>query len=206
MLHVRALWDRHLRIADEDERRLARRAILPARPVVEELVHPLALDDPPDVQEERPLDGVTLPESLGSAIVRNVDADPDDVVRDARVAEDAVDHRALLLRVEGDRARRVKQRSVNRKTDRGLLVSRRHEHRAVGNEREPERRWQVDICEEQSVIDLGAALVYVFEQLRHVRPLLAHEGALVVERGPAGEGGALVAPEVTRAALLDAES
>src|SRR4051812_20187175 len=124
-------------MADEDELDVALRlGPAPLRPVGEELATAFALDDAADVEDVVALDAEALAEAVGAPVFGDLDADAEDVVRHALVAEAPMHHRALLSGVERDRARRVEHGLVDREEDRGLIVRRRHEYGALRHKRQ----------------------------------------------------------------------
>src|SRR3989442_1567776 len=202
---VRPLGDRHLTVADEDERGLLRGAVLPARPPLEELAAAFALDDAADVEEERAGERVALAEAHRLADER-IDADADDLAGDALVVEAAMHHTPLLLRVVGDRARRVEHGPVDAEPDGGLVVCGRHEDGALGHEREPHERWPVDVGEEEDALEVATVREEVIAQVRRDRALRVDERELVRERVPRRERAMLAEPEVARATSFDGKA
>ena len=122
----------------------------------EQLARALAHADAADVEEVRPVIPWLSRKRVAVAFRRHVDADADDLVRHALVAEAATHHAPLLLGVVRDRARPVEDRLVRRETDRGFLVRGRNEDRALGHERQAKHRRVVDVREEQDVVVLAA--------------------------------------------------
>ena len=113
MLDVGTDGDRHLGLPDHDERpAVAIAVVLPPHEVAEQLVAALALHDAADIEEQRAVDAEAVPEAVTRDVGGLLDADPDDLARHALVAEARVDHRALLLGVVRDGARRVEDAAV----------------------------------------------------------------------------------------------
>src|SRR2546430_5470611 len=171
----------------------------------EELARPFADADAPDVEEVRAGDAVLLAEPSRVPLVGNVDAHPDDLVRDPLVSKAAPHHAPLLLGVVGDRARTVEHRLVRGEADRRLFVRGGDEDRALRHEGQTEDGRVVDVREEEHVVVLAAAFEQEVEELGRIRSLRVDERALVVEGVPSAERPSLVELEVPRARTLDWE-
>jgi hypothetical protein len=77
--------------------------------VLDQFVAALGTDDAPCVQQVRSIDPELLPEPIGTACLRHVDADADNLIRNVLIAKQRMHKSALFQCIEQDCAGCVKQ-------------------------------------------------------------------------------------------------
>src|SRR5207245_8717778 len=89
---------------------------------------------------------------------------------------------ALLRREEAEGARQLEERPVRDEAERLLVVRRRYQARALGDERQPGRGGLVDVRVEEDRVVATAFAVQELEERGRVRPLRREPRALLGER------------------------
>ncbi len=102
MADLRMCRCRQLRLPDEDQRQGAARTIQIPLKELEQLLAPLVLVNPPDVDRKSGANAVFLPKSIGLGIRRDMRADADHHFRDVAIAGDRLNHHPLFGRVVHD--------------------------------------------------------------------------------------------------------
>ena len=112
------------------------------------------------------------------------------------------DHRFLLRRQEQVGARQAEERRQDRaRADQLLVLGRRHQHGAIGDERQAEPRRRVAEGEEQHAIEVAAVRLQIAEESGQLGAVQPEPALLLVVRRDVVEHAIAQAPELVQRPL-----